>query len=482
MPPWTEHELDEKIAGALKYGTEPIGARAGFSITTNNRPEVREVTISGQVPERVTGDQVMHMHNLPDRDTRPRRTVTLTPASAIQVRPVRWLWKSRLALGTLGLLGGREGVGKTICAYTLTAGITCGTLPGVYHGTPRAVIVAATEDSWEHTIVPRLMAAGADLNLVYRVDVVTAEATDTMLSLPCDLVALEEVVHAVQAALVILDPLLSRLDTALDTHKDAEVRLALEPLVALAGATDTLVLGLIHVNKSAPSDPLTLLMGSRAFAAVARSVLFVMIDPDDETARLLGQAKNNLGRVDLPTLSFRIIGKQVADTREGGVLTGKLEWLGESTRSITEAVNAAAASAGDRTATSEAADWLHDFLTDQGGPCESAPIKQEGRKAGHSADALKRARHSLRITCQSLGFPRRTYWQLLQSEHARGGAIPTAPTAPTAPTEGGGRHRESTAAPMNTQLVQSAQSEQSGGPPREAAPTGHAGNASADDE
>ena len=278
----------------------------------------------------------------------PHRIVTLTAASAIPVRPVRWLWENRLALGTLALLGGREGVGKTICAYTLSADITRGTLPGDYLGTPRAVIVAATEDSWGHTIVPRLMAAGADLDLVYRVDVTNIEGTDTTLSLPYDLAALEQVVRKVRAGLIILDPLISRLDATLDSHKDAEVRLALEPLVKLAEAADALFLGLIHVNKSASSDPLTLLMGSRAFAAVARAVLFVLVDPDDESVRLLGQPKNNLGRTGLPTLLFRIVGTKVADTAEGPVWTGKLEWLGESDRSIREAVEA---STGDRTAT-----------------------------------------------------------------------------------------------------------------------------------
>ena len=43
---------------------------------------------------------------------------------------------------------------------------TRGYLPGACFGTPRAAIVVATEDSWEHTIVPRLMAAGADLTYV----------------------------------------------------------------------------------------------------------------------------------------------------------------------------------------------------------------------------------------------------------------------------------------------------------------------------
>jgi hypothetical protein len=45
---------------------------------------------------------------------------------------------------------------------------------------------------------------------------------------------MRNVAREVDAVLLILDPLLSRLDDRLDTHKDADVRRALEPLVALA--------------------------------------------------------------------------------------------------------------------------------------------------------------------------------------------------------------------------------------------------------
>ena len=91
------------------------------------------------------------------------RHVVLTSADSIKPRPVFWLWKNRLALGTLGLLAGREGVGKSTLGYWIAARITQGDLFGCFAGTPKAVLVCATEDSWEHTIVPRLMAAGADL-------------------------------------------------------------------------------------------------------------------------------------------------------------------------------------------------------------------------------------------------------------------------------------------------------------------------------
>jgi hypothetical protein len=376
------------------------------------------------------------------------RRVHLTPANTIQVRAVRWFWLNRLPLGTLALIGGREGIGKSICAYTLAAMATRGHVPGDCLGTPRAVIVVATEDSWEHTIVPRLMAADADLTRIYRADVRTSDLDETVVSLPLDIAELETAIHDVDAAFVLLDPLLSRLDSSLDTHKDAEVRRALEPLVALADRTSTVVLGFIHVNKSASTDPLTTLMGSRAFTAVARAVLFVVMDPNDEQTRLLGQAKNNLGRMDLPTLAFRIVEARVAETGDGPVLTGKLEWTGESDLSIRDALDASRQAPGDKTATSEATDWLEDYLRSQDGQADSAEIKRKGKAAGHSVSALHRARQRLKVTAIPSGFPRRTFW-----------CLPSDASGETATTETHG-----TTGTTGTTEVQSSQSFQSSGP------------------
>lgn len=361
---------------------------------------------------------------MPKVNGTPARALTLTPASEIRLRPVRWLWTDRIALGTLCLLGGREGVGKSLLAYTLAAQMTKGVLPGVYAGTPKAVIVAASEDSWEHTIGPRLTAAGADLTRVYRINVHTLDGNLTGLSLPVDLLELKRVVTMADAGLIVFDPLLSRLDTALDTHKDADVRVALEPVVTLADETGAAVIGLIHVNKSASNDPLTLLMGSRAFAAVARAVLFVMPDADDKTKRLLGQVKNNLGRTDLPTLSFRINGVHLTDTDEGEVWTGQIEWLADSARSIHETIAATSSSDEDRSTVNEAVDWLGDYLTSCDGPVESAIAKRTGAKAGHASRTLQRACTLLHVVTTATGFPRKTYWRLptLDDERARAGS------------------------------------------------------------
>ncbi|MFW5468909.1 AAA family ATPase [Knoellia sp. CPCC 206435] len=340
------------------------------------------------------------------------REVVLTSAATIKPRPVFWLWKGRIALGTIALLAGREGLGKSTLGYWLAARITQGEMFGHFYGTPKSVLVCATEDSWEHTIVPRLMAAGADLARVYRVEVVNALDVHVGLSLPRDNHALERHAREVDAALLLLDPLMSRLGD-LDTHRDAEVRQALEPLAAIADRTRMAILGLIHHNKSGSADPLQLVMGSKAFTAVARSVHTVVPDPDDESdkRRLFGTPKNNLGRTDLPTFTFTIESHAI-ETDEGTAWTGSLTWGEELTHSIGDAMRRAADVGEDRSAATEAAQWLEDYLAMHGGQVPSADIKKAAKAAQITDSALRGARTKLRILTPSSGFPRITYWEL----------------------------------------------------------------------
>lgn len=339
-----------------------------------------------------------------------QRRIVLTRASDIPVKRVRWLWEGRLALGTLGLLAGPEGLGKSTLAYERAARITRGQLPGEHYGTPKGVLVCATEDSWEHTIVPRLMAHDADLTRVYRVEVVVAESIHVGLTLPADLLDVERAARQVDAALLILDPLMSRLDAGLDSHKDGEVRRALEPLVSVADRTGMAIIGLIHHNKSGATDPLALVMASKAFTAVARSVHTAMRDPEDDTGkrRLFGTPKNNLGRDDLPTMTFTI-GRWTYQAEDGEGETGQLVWGEDSDTSIRDALANLVADPESRSATDEAKAWLEDYLAVHHAGL-SKDIRDEARKVGHAKATLDRARRKAGIATYSHGFPRRSYW------------------------------------------------------------------------
>jgi hypothetical protein len=281
-----------------------------------------------------------------------------------------------------------------------------------------------------------LIAADADLDRVYRVEVKTADEFTVGLSLPRDLKAVER--HAVEkdAAMLVLDPLMSRLGDELDTYRDGDVRKALEPLVAIADRTGMAIVGLIHHNKSGSTDPLQLVMASKAFTAVARSVHSVIRDPDDDTdtRRLFGTPKNNLGRGELPTLSFTIAGCAIP-TDEGDAHVGRLVWGDDVAGSIGDAMRRGAEDSGDRSATAEAAEWLTEYLLTQGGRDSSAEIKKAGKKVGHAEHSLKKARARLGLKVERKGYPGETYWYDdavgTQSEHPPRGEFLTVLTVPT---------------------------------------------------
>lgn len=336
---------------------------------------------------------------IPEREEQPGRRLRLTPASAIRMRPVRWAWQDRMPAGHITLVPGREGIGKSLLLAWLTARVTRGELPGVHYGTPRPVFYAATEDSWAHTIAPRLLAAGADLAAVFRVEVVEADAMLAPLTLPRDCEVLTDEITRLGVAMLALDPLMSVIAAGIDTHRDRELRTALEPLARLADRTGCAVVGLAHFNKSASSDVSNLITGSRAFSSVTRSVVAVARDTDDdEGACVLSQAKNNLGRLDLPSLRY-VIDTATVDTDEGPAHVGRLRFTGESARSVSDILSDGD-SREDRSARDEAVDFLRTYLSD--GAKRSRDVLRAADEAQVSRMTLKRARKSLGVVTEEL--------------------------------------------------------------------------------
>lgn len=341
------------------------------------------------------------------------RRVVLTSAADIKPKPTTWTWTGRLPTGSLALIAGPEGTGKSTCGYWIAARVTRGELPGIHHGTAKDVLIAATEDSWERTIVPRLIAAGADLARVWRIEVVTSLGTGGYLTLPKDVPGLADHVAEKGAALILLDPIMSRLDAGLDTHKDAETRRALEPISALADRTGVAIIGLIHFNKGGSAEVLNNVMASKAFTAVARSVSTVIRDPNDDTGRvrIFGTPKSNLGRDDLPLLPFQLA-EYTFDNDDGErIATSRIEWLTEREGNMADLMRQSREHGQERTVVAEVADWLAEYLHTQGGIALRKDIIDAGRRERFSEDQLKRGfkRLGLKYRSQKI-FGRGTLW------------------------------------------------------------------------
>lgn len=259
------------------------------------------------------------------QDEEVTRRVVLTPAGAIGMRRVRWGWQDRMPIGELTLMPGREGTGKSLCLAWITANLTKGTLPGEFYGKPRAVLYVASEDSWAYTIAPRMVAAGADLDRVYRVEV--SDVEDRQLVLPADVQLIADAAMSVDAAALMLDPIISLIDDRLSVNQARELRRALEPLRRLAEQTDMMCAALAHFNKTTDVDTLSKIPGARAWAEVARAA-FGVAEDREAGHYVASQIKNNLGRLNLPNLAYRIESVEI-DTNDGPANVGRLVWLDE---------------------------------------------------------------------------------------------------------------------------------------------------------
>lgn len=346
-----------------------------------------------------------------DAEDTAGRQLVLTPASKIRIRRVRWMWDTtpdgaaptshgRVPMNSLSIAAGGPGLGKSQFGIWMTAHITKGTLPGELYGKPRSVIYAATEDSWSYTIAPRLVASGADMERVFRVDVQDDEHPHARLTLPSDISLLGSAAELYSVALVVADPLLSLIDSSINDYRAAEVRSALEPLVAAADKHGFTVLGLAHFTKAGGADPLSRIAGSGAFGQLIRSLIaFAQQETDEgETEFVLSLEKNNLGRLGLPSFSYTIAPVTI-DTDEGPTYVSRFVLGPESTTSVREVMRTEGQPDGGGTEREEAAAWLMDYLSDssRGGEAPPREIERAAREVGISANALREGKRRLRV-------------------------------------------------------------------------------------
>jgi len=271
-------------------------------------------------------EDVLALPILPN-ELKTRHEVILLKASELKPKPINWIWDGWIAGGKFHLLGGVAGTGKTTISLALASSITIG---GKFPDNTRSpcgnVVIWTGEDDITDTLTPRLMAMGANLDKVHFVQGVISENGEQPFNPSTDLPILQQAIFKINdVKLLIIDPIVSVVTG--DSHKNAEVRKDLAPLIQMAESMGFAIIGITHFSKGTSGrEPIERITGSLAFGAVARVVLVASkIKSDDgDDVRIFLRVKSNIGA---DNGGFEYFLEQA--TTEGGIETSRVIW-GES--------------------------------------------------------------------------------------------------------------------------------------------------------
>jgi putative DNA primase/helicase len=317
---------------------------------------------------------------------------------------IHWLWEGWLAAGKFHVLAGAPGTGKTTIGIAFAAVVSRGGLwPDGTEAPDGSVLIWSGEDDPADTLNPRLKAAGADLTRCHFVgdtrDGMEARTFDPARDLDVLARAAEEIGDI---RLVLVDPVVSAV--AGDSHKNTEVRRALQPMVEMADRLGAAVLGISHFSKgTAGRDPLERVAGSLAFGALPRLVLVAAKgDGNNGAGRILARAKNNIGP-DGGGFGYEFELTQV----QTGIEATRIRWGAPLGGSARELLGAAEGASDGRT---DAAAWLEERLA--AGPVPVRALRREQADADFSWRTLESAKKALGVVAvrHSNGNDGAGYW------------------------------------------------------------------------
>ena len=335
-----------------------------------------------------------------------QKGVSLVRASDINPEPIKWLWNGWLAAGKLHIFAGAPGTGKTTISMAIAATLTTG---GLFPDDSRAqqgdVVIWSGEDDPKDTLIPRLIAAGADRNRVHIIDGVIEHGSKRSFDPAIDMSRLKDVLPA-DVRLIIVDPIVSAISG--DSHKNAEVRRGLQPLVDLAAKNDCAILGITHFSKGTGGrDPVERLTGSQAFGALARTVFVAAKhqNGEDESKRIFCKAKSNIAS-DKGGFEYSLTQIKLDE----GIETSAIVWGERLEGSARDLLSQAEEFDEDGESPGDAKRFLQDLLSDS--PMWARDVFKDADQAGYSKRTMQRTRKAIGVNAVKDGMKGGWKWEL----------------------------------------------------------------------
>jgi len=347
--------------------------------------------------------------NLPRENQAKGDSIILVKASEVTPKPINWIMKDWLAKNEYHTFAGAGGTGKTTLALNIASIITSG---GIFPNGDRCpvignVLIWSGEDTIDRTLVPRLMANGADLNRCFFITGCSEKGQKRPFDPALDFPKLNDEIKKIgEVVLLIVDPIVTSIKGKMNDAND--VRKGLQPFLDFTDQHDCAVIGITHFGKGTQGrDPSERTLGSQAFTAVARVVWATASMESGD--RVLVHPKNNIGSdkggfkytVDMVILS-------------GGIEASKITWGdaidGQAREILNQFENIQGSNESANSALQEAKGFLSQILQYEN--LSSIEVYKQANEAGISKSTLMRAKTSLFIRAVKNGMTGGWSWSL----------------------------------------------------------------------
>jgi hypothetical protein len=223
-------------------------------------------------------------------------------AASYELAELQWMWPQKIPKGKISLLTGKPDSAKSLVSLDLSSRVSTGSdWPdgSKNEGGAGRVLIAATEDDPEDTIIPRLIAAGANLrNIDIVVGTVIRDKEKKKRRMNLNLkrdakMLLEAIKRQPDIRLLVLDPVTSYFGDA-DQNKDKDIRPIMDEITRMCNKSGITVVGIIHSNKRSDVDAVHKVSGAGALAAAVRAVWGFSRDTEDKKKYHMAHVKGNL--------------------------------------------------------------------------------------------------------------------------------------------------------------------------------------------
>ena len=313
-----------------------------------------------------------------------------TRLSEVKPEPVSWLWPGWISVGTVVVLEGNPGVGKTLLALDLAARVSAGrTMPDGRSGLSEpASVVLVTGDDLSRTVRPRLDVMGADVTRIQHLP-----RDGHRLPTDADLASIRVTIGAAAAKFVVVAPLLPVLSSGAASCTDQELRNALAKLARLAARTRTAILVTRDLDNGAAGNTRDRGAGLGNVSGVSTR-LIAGPDPDDAQQSVLRRIASDPSTEGAEFVQFRMV------VTDAGVRS--ITWNAPPNAPAPSRRVARSGRQGP-SALGVASDFLRKLLAD--GAVPAGEVVDAATAAGIRMATLKRAKHLLEVESEKLGQP-----------------------------------------------------------------------------